>query len=184
VSLAVDPDGRPALTYYDDRAGDLVFASFDGKRWNLERAVSKGDAGKFSSLAFDAQGRPHVSFLQQESPTSGAVRYAVRDGKKWVVEDVGTLGDLVLGMTGARRNTSLALDAVGVPHIAFSDRSGLRYAVRSQSGWDVQDVVTAGERPLGQLVDLALDETGTPHLAFYEVAGESPLEGLVAHLRG
>lgn len=41
----------------------------------------------------------------------------------------------------------------------------------------MREVVTAGDRPLGQLVELALDEAGTPHLAFYEVTRESRSRG-------
>ena len=182
VSLAVGPDGRPALTYYDDRAGDLVFAALEGQEWRLETVLSEGDAGKFSSLAFDAAGRPHISFFEQGSETAGRILYAVRDGGGWTIEEIGTLEQVLLGMNGARRNSSLALDAAGVPHVAFSDQGVLRYAVRSESGWKVEDVASAGERPLGQLVSLRLDEAGGPHLAFYEVTGTGPLAGLVIHL--
>lgn len=184
VSLAVNPTTRlPALTYYNDRSGDLVFAGLDGKRWKLETVVSKGDAGKFSSLQFDSRGRPHVSFFQQTGATAGTVRYAVREEGGWKVEDVGTLDDVELGMTGARRSSSLALDARGVPHVAFSDRKVLRYAVRSATGWKVQTIVTARQRPLGQLVSLQLDRTGRPHLAFFEVTATSPeLRGEVVYL--
>lgn len=178
VSLALSPAGLPALTYYDDRAGDLIFASFDGSSWTLDTVASEGDVGKFSSLAFDAEGRPHISFFDDLGGTSGRILYAVRDGDLWTVEEVGVLDNVRQGMTGTRRNSSLALDAGGVPHVAFSDEGTIRYAIRSDAGWDVQEIASAGERPLGQLVSLALDSTGTPHLAFYEAAGR----GLVVYL--
>ena len=182
VSLAVSPDGLPALSYYDDGTGDLVFASFDGAEWNLETVQSEGDVGKFSSLRFDAEGRPHISFFEELGGSSGRVLYAVRDGGAWTVEEVGTLADVRLGMTGARRNSSLALDAQGVPHVVFSDQSVIRYATRTDAGWEVQDIVTAGDRPLGQLVSLKLDGAGTPHLAFSEITNAGPLDGLIVYL--
>ena len=182
VSLAVTPDGQPALTYYDDPNADLVFASFDGSAWSLETVASEGDVGKFSSLRFDAQGRPHISFFEDSGGSSGSVLYAVRDGDAWSVEEVGTLDNVALGMVGARRNSSLALDAAGVPHVAFSDESVVRYATRTDDGWEVQDIVTAGDRPLGQLVSLELDAAGAPHLAFFEVTNAGPLDGLVVYL--
>lgn len=183
VSLALGPDGLPALTYYDDTDGDLVFAAFDGEAWALETAVAEGDAGKFSSLELDADGRPHVSFFQQESETAGRIRYAVRDGGAWSVEDVAPLEDVTLGMVGARRNSSLELGPDGVPRVAFSDRSGAWLATRSGGGWEAEEVATAGERPLGQLVDLELGPDGTPHLAFFEVTSEEEkLKGLVVYV--
>ena len=108
--------------------------------------------------------------------------YAVRDGGSWTVEEVGTLDDVSLGMTGARRNSSLALDAEGAPHVAFSDQSVLRYATRTDDGWEVEDIVTAGDRPLGQLVSLKLDGLGKPHLTFFEVTSAAPVGGLVVYL--
>ncbi len=182
VSLAVSPDGLPALSYYDDGSGDLVFASFDGAEWNLETVQSEGDVGKFSSLQFDAEGRPHISFFEELGGSSGRVLYAVRDGGAWTVEEVGTLAEVRLGMTGARRNSSLALDAQGVPHVAFSDQGVIQYATRTDAGWEVQDIVTAGDRPLGQLVSLKLDGAGTPHLAFTEITNAGPLDGLIVYL--
>lgn len=184
VSLAVDPrSGRPALTYYNDQSADLVFASFDGKRWARETVVAKGDVGKFSSLQFDARGRPHISFFQERSGSSGTIRYATKTNGKWTIEDVGTLSAYEGGMIGARRNSSLALDAKGVPHIAYSDKSVLRLATRTASGWKSDPVATATKRPLGQLVSLALDRGGRPHLSFFEVTGASGmLEGEIVYV--
>ena len=144
--------------------------------------ASDGDVGKFSSLQFDAEGRPHISFFEDLGGSSGRILYAVRDGGAWTVEEVGTLDDVQQGMTGTRRNSSLALDAGGVPHVVFSDEGVIRYATRTEAGWDVQEIVTAGDRPLGQLVSLKLDAAGTPHLAFFEVTSGGPLDGLVVYV--
>ena len=181
VSLAVGADGQPALSYYNDREGDLIFASFDGSAWSLETVASEGDVGKFSSLQFDGEGRPHITFYEELSGSTGRVLYAVRDAGSWSVEEIGTLDDVQLGMTGARRNTSLALDANGVPHVAFSDQSGVSYATRTDGVWDVSAVATAGDRPFGQLVSLKVDAAGVPHLAFTELTQGGPLNGLIVY---
>lgn len=181
VSLAVGPNGQSALSYYNDGDGDLIFASFDGSAWNLETVASEGDVGKFSSLQFDAEGRPHITFYEELSASTGRVLYAVREAGTWNVEEIGTLDDVRLGMTGARRNTSLALDADGVAHVAFSDQSGVSYATRTDGVWDVSAVATAGDRPFGQLVSLKVDATGVPHLAFTELTQSGPLNGLIVY---
>lgn len=182
VSLAVTPDGVPALSFYNDRDGDLVFGTRAGGSWRLETVASEGDVGKYSSLGIDAQGRPHISFFEQASESAGTIRYGVRDGDRWTFEEVGALDQVATGMTGARRNSALALDPDGVPHVAFTDRGVLRYATRTEAGWDVEDVVTAADVPLGQLVSLRIDGGGTPHIATYEVTGEGPLDGLVFYV--
>ncbi len=62
VSQAVSPENLPALTYYDNINGDLMLASFDGSAWSIEAVATEGTVGKFSSLAFDADGRPHIPY--------------------------------------------------------------------------------------------------------------------------
>ena len=84
-------------------------------------------------------------------------------------------------MTGARRNSSLALDADGVPHVAFSDQDSVSYATRADGGWDVVEVATAGNRAFGQLVSLKVDIAGIPHLAFTELTQSNPLAGLIVY---
>ncbi len=183
VSLALDGDGFPALTYFEASDGDLVFASFDGSAWSMEIVASEGTVGMFSSLAFDAQGQPHISFFETAEATAGIIHYASRDaGGVWTVEEIAQLVDVELGMTGTRRNSAIAVDATGVPHVVLSDRSVLSYAVRGVDGWEVEELVRADGAPLGQLVSFQLGADGTPHLSFFEVTSSGPLEGLVAYV--
>ena len=98
-----------------------------------------------------------------------------------LIEEIAPLESVVLGQTGARRNSSLALAADGTPHVAFADTSGVWYAVRSNGVWDVQQVAEAADRPFGQLVSLALDAADAPHLAFTELIATGPLNGLIVY---
>jgi hypothetical protein len=168
VSLALGPAG-PALTYFDDRAEALVYATRDGSSWTLERVAEGDEAGEFSSLAFDAQDRPHVAFSQE----NGDVLYGVRGAEGWTIEKV----------AGERYPAAVALvlDGRGVPHLAFANREGIRYAVRGAGGWQVQNVGAAAGRPFGSRVSLALDPEGTPHVAFYELTRSQPLRGVVVY---
>ena len=106
----------------------------------------------------------------------------MREGGSGTVEEVGTLDDVSLGMTGARRNSALALDPGGFPHVVFSDQSAVHYATRTEAGWQSEEIVTAGDRPLGQPVSFKLDAAGTPPLTLYEVTNANPRHGLVAYL--
>ena len=181
VALALDADGLPALSYYNDRADEqnLMFARFDGTSWSIEAVETEGDVGKYSSLAFDAQGRAHISYFVQDGPTSGTIRHAVSDGGGWTVTDVAALGAFEFDI--ARRNSSLAIDSTGTPHIAFSDTSGVWYAVLRNGAWETQQLASAGTLPLGQLVSLVLDDNDVPHVAFYEVTRANPLDGTIIY---
>lgn len=182
VSPALAPDGNPAVSYFNDRDGDLMYAEYDGTTWTIETVVAEGDVGKFSSLQIDAQGTPHIAFYKEIDASTGVVQYASRVDGEWQIEEIATLDDVELGMLGARRITSLALGSDGEPRVAFSDRSSLFYAVHDADGWAVEEVVSAASLPLGQLVSLKVDAANAPHIAYYEVTRLSPLSGVIGYL--
>ena len=179
VSLALDPTGSPSITYYDDTDQDLVFASLVDGSWVLERAAEEGNVGKYSSLAYDRQARPAVTFFRQTGATEGEVVLGTRGDDGWSLETVGQLA--AFSEQNARRNSSLAFDSAGRAHVAFSDTEGVWYAVRGESGWETQQIVFA-ELPLGQLVSLAIDADDRPHIAIYEITSAQPLDGSVAYI--
>jgi hypothetical protein len=169
VSLALTAEGLPALTYFDDRADALVYASRDDDAWTLERVATGDESGEFSALAFDASDRPHVAFSRE----NGDVLYAMRRTNGWEIEKV----------AGERfpASVALALDERGLPHIAFANREAVRYASRGVGSWQVANIATAARRPLGSRVSLALDAEGTPHVSFYELTRSKPLRGVVVY---
>ncbi|GMQ98746.1 MAG: hypothetical protein BMS9Abin17_1273 [Acidimicrobiia bacterium] len=179
VALALDPTGSPSLTYYNDADKDLIFAQLGGGSWNLETAAEEGDVGKYSSLAFGPDGQPAVTFFRQTGATSGEIVYATRGDGGWTQETIGQLD--AFSELNARRNSSLAFDSQGRPNVAFSDTEGAWYAVRGDSGWEIQQILEA-DLPLGQLISLALSEDDTPNIALYEVTQQQPLDGSVAYL--
>ncbi|MDH3754127.1 MAG: hypothetical protein OEU32_09680 [Acidimicrobiia bacterium] len=181
VDLQVAPDGSPALTYFLTDAQDLVFASraADGS-WTVEPVDTDGDVGRFSSLAIDGDGAAHISYWHGDT---GEVRYATNAGGAWETTTIDTLEQVEIGFEGARRITSIALDPAGVPSVAYSDLAGIRLAVRGDDGtWTTEQILTAGDRPLGQLVSLEIDGSGALHLAFFEVTGNGPLSGVVGYM--
>jgi hypothetical protein len=179
VALALDPAGSPGLTYYDDRDQDLIFASLDDGAWTLEKAAEDGNVGKYSSLAYDPDGRPSVTFFRQTGSTTGEIVYGTRDTGGWTLETIGEL--TAFSEPNARRNSSLVFDSAGRANVVFSDTQGVWYAVRDETGWETSQIVEAG-LPLGQLVSFAIDEDDRPHIAIYEVTEDRPLDGSVAYL--
>ena len=182
VSLAVDPAGNPALTYFDNNTAQLIYASRVDGVWSLETVDADGDTGRYSSLAFDADGTPHVTYYKTESASSGTVRYAVKTAGTWETQDVDSLSDVRPGFTGARRITSVAIDSTGAPHVLYSDKSVVKYATLAGGQWNISTVLTAGNRSLGQLVSFELDSADTPHITVFEVTSSQPLDGVVAYI--
>jgi hypothetical protein len=167
TAIDINNQNQPAITYHDDESGSLVYAwrSAEGL-WTLETVDDQGISGKFSALAFDADGRPHISYFGELSATSGEVRYAYLDGEAWQIEVVDTIADVKQGPVGARHLTWIRIDGQGQPHIAYNDQRVLKYGWRTAEGWQIETVAEAGEFPFGQLVVFDLDTQDSPHLAY------------------
>jgi hypothetical protein len=185
TSIQLDPSGSPSITYYNDRDQQLEFATFGAGVWSVEVVDDQGDAGRYASLAYDADGAPHIAYYVAESRETGIVRHAWEDASGWQIEDVGRLENVRMGMTGARKITSLAFDPSGGLHLAYTDRDRLIYAQKTDDGWIGQEVVEPGSRVLGQLVELAIDDDGNPHLIWFDAVSLSPsLQGVVFYATG
>ena len=62
TDLALDGEGNPRISYYDETNRDLKYASFDGIRWQTETVDRTNDVGAYTSLALDRYGRPFISY--------------------------------------------------------------------------------------------------------------------------
>ena len=177
TAIAIDPDGKPHITYHDQEHKDLALASRDSG-WSIQTVDSDGDTGLFSSFVIAPDGRFHVSYVTKTSITSGTVKYATKGpgDAGWQISEVDSLDNLTFGFVGARNVTSVAVDSTGNTWIAYSDEKTLKLGILDGSRWRTNVVVDAQDRTLGQLVSLKLDSGDRPHIAYFEVTDKVPLE--------
>ncbi len=182
VSIELDGRGGVGISYFGASDQSLRYAERSAGAtgtWSITTVAADGDTGRYSDLAYDSDGNPHVSYWVAQSSTGGTVRHAWRDGTEWQTEDVGTLSDVQPGFTGARKITAIELDTAGTPHVMYGDKSQIMYAVRAEDGtWSIQEALTS-DGQFGQLVEFALGTDGRPHVTYFEVTNPSPLEGNV-----
>jgi len=174
TSIATCPDGSLAVSYGDGLYfGNLMFARGNAESWT-NTVVARGtmaDAGQFSSLAFDQQGAPHITYNDGQILASLYYASLNLSSGEWefslIDDDTPYTGD-------AGYSSSLKIDAAGHPHVAYisDDPWGLRYAT-SQDGvnWTVTkleelDRTSFFARTYTGL-SLALDSKGYPHISYY-----------------
>ncbi len=175
-SLAMDSSDSPHVAYclknerpdhqdpFPCRA--LKYAWADGSAWQSVLVDADGDAGDGASLALDAEGRPHISYITQY-PDRADLKHAYYNGAAWRIEtvhpDIGSSGGLV---------TSLALDSAGRPHIAYyADQQSdvaLRYAYYDGSGWisTTVDTISPCSWSWSCWIRLAMDGNDHAHIAY------------------
>jgi len=168
TSLALDTNGNPRISHYDDRLPNrgLRYAAWNGSAWDL-RTVHAGGAdvifgvGWYTSLALGADGNPRISYHENYDWVDGDLKYARWNGASWDIQTVDAPG-------WVGTHTSLVLDAKGYARIAYSDESNhdLKYAAWDGAGWVIQTVDRAGD--VGDYASLALDAADQPHIAYLD----------------
>jgi hypothetical protein len=125
---------------------DVHLHTWRDGRWGVETVASGYDA---ADVLQDSQGRVHVLAFEAEGT---GLCYAIRDTSgNWARETVESAG---LG-----EHAAVALDSAGRPHFARGNFTDVTYGVRTESGWQVEDVGRADGRPA-----MALDSQNQPHV--------------------
>jgi len=64
-SLAIDRDGKPAISFYDRKKRCLKLARWKDEKWNIE-IIEGNKVGPFSVLMFDSSNHPVMAYADEE----------------------------------------------------------------------------------------------------------------------
>jgi hypothetical protein len=158
-SLALDGNDAPHIAYAF--GGWLYYIEKTGGVWT-NRSVENVSGGTVNaSLALDASGFPHISY---SSTGVHEQRYAfltsLQPGATWTYEIVDALGTI-------GSSNSIAIDALGNPHVAYENRALdiHKYAVRIGGVWQPETIAATGNVS-GPSVSIDLDSQGDPHVVY------------------
>jgi len=171
TSIGLDASGNPRISYYQEETPEghyallLKYAYFDGKTWYVQTLDHHITRGKFSSIAIDSSGNPHIAYSDQGI---GDLRYTYFDGSVWdnLVPDSHHAENSYLGI-----GNSIALDPSGNPAIAYFDMSKRTVKLTRWNGkiWKTEVVDQLVDVPsYADRVSLKVDSQNVPHVAFYD----------------
>ncbi len=151
-SLAFDAQDRPHISYFDEGAGSVKYAAWDGASWRLETVDTRVRVTGRTTLVLDPEGRPHISFADGIE-----IRYAHSDGVSWHVSSV--------DLSYSDGPNSLALGRDRFPRIAYAWNTGvLRFARWNGSAWLAETVET--DTVIARHISLALDRNDRPSISY------------------
>jgi hypothetical protein len=159
ISLDLDADDYPHISYYDTSEGNMTYAYKDASGWHFDVVDT---LGWYTSLVLDDDGDPHISY--QKSGTD--LRYAHRTDSGWYSETVHSMA------YWDGRATSLALDNNGYPHISYVGFvKELRYAFYDGVNW--YSYTLDSEMAFNDFPSLALDGDNYPYISYYDSEPDS-----------
>jgi uncharacterized repeat protein (TIGR01451 family) len=179
LSLAFDSSGYPAISYLDvsnrvlkfayDRNGNGNFSDTDEIIVADDGGIDSDDVGLYTSLAFDASGKPAISYydwtnrnLKLAYDRNGDGTFS--PGDEITIVDSGFVGEY----------TSLAFDSSERLAISYRDRgnSALNLAYDRNNDGDFLDaneiIIVDSDGYVGMYSSLAFDSVGNPAISYSE----------------
>ncbi len=131
-SLAILPDGSPAVSHFDLLAQQLRYSVRLPIGWRTTVVDADGQVGEYTSLAILPDGNPAIAY---HDIGNGRLKYAWFDGKDWQNTVVDPVAIPAFG-------TSLAIRPDGNPAIAYRDHLAgtLRFAAFDGRDWRAETV--------------------------------------------
>ncbi len=158
------PSTLPANTYIGQKEVVMGYAPKLGQALpqivpapTVQVVDSLGDVGKDTSIAFNKQGNPAISY---SDVTNQDLKFAEWDGTSWHIQTVDAAGSVGTA-------SSLAFDPEGNPAIAYYDsgNKNLKYAHWNGATWNM---VTVNQAYWSYKNSLDFDASGKPVIAYYD----------------
>ena len=172
ADITMDANDNLHMVYHNHAfGGNPTHSSYDGTEWTHDAIPTSGHDGFSTSIALDANGYPHVGFVDGESvgsPSGPGIEYATYDGSMWVVEAIGS-NPQIHHFSG----TSISIGRDGLPIIAYHDSvtSSLMIARSLGYGWSIETVDSDGNA--GWFPSLDLDSDGFLRVAYLRIDSDT-----------
>ena len=161
-SLALDglSSTSPGVSYFNNTDDDLKYGKGNPPT-NLTKIGHDYSAGMYTSLVYDIDNDPHITFLNMGL---GLLQEAYRPSSTWLFRTIDTNHDVGIA-------ASLDLDAGDTPYISYLDDSinELMIAKRNRPSGDWTTKPITGTNEIGSYSAIKIDTEGNGHVAFYDI---------------
>lgn len=165
ADLAIDPQGRPHISYLDQEEQRIGYVWWTGEAWEADTVTTNTGASQ-TKIAVDDHGVPHIAFTAPtDTDSEDELIVASFDGSEWHMSPLLTRSE--------SGSFSLALNSENLPRIAYYDPDAgmLKLAERQHNGqWTFTDVAPTSST--GNTVALAVDAHDRHHIAYRENAAK------------
>ena len=171
--IAVDSENAVHILYCQSPdwlvPGDLRYAVKRDGIWTFTTVVGNGIRGRFPSIAIDSDNNVHASWLDMVNPSQATVQYGFlpTGSSDWQITAIDTLNNVTLGFSDARKSTSIVVDSMRRPRIAYSDNRIVKYATNTNGSWKLNTVIESNTDLYKGLVVLRLDSQDQPGIVFW-----------------
>ncbi len=166
TSLAVDSNGNPYISYYDDNNSETKYAVWQGDSWHTE-TVQSSNGG--SSIAVDSDDIPYLCFSSEVDSMSPELKGAKREQDSWNVRTVDNGTDF----SEVGNSISMKTEKDSYMHFAYTEYFPMEAKFTLKYGyWDGDslniEVVDGREDVYPQQISLAVDSKNNPHISYYD----------------
>ena len=133
--------------------------------WWMDTVDPAGNTGRYTSVAVDSQGWPHISYCREDD--GGSVKYARWTGGEW---EIVTLDEGSGGENGNVLATAITLDDHDCPYIAYAKPPREVICTYWNGEQWMYDTVYTGDGVYGS-VGIALDSQQYPHISYSDGYG-------------
>ncbi|MBI5417583.1 hypothetical protein HZA55_06510 [Candidatus Poribacteria bacterium] len=159
VSLQIDIDGNPHISYINWNEQFLKYAYKDNEGWHIQILDKDPMVGRFSKLQLDKNKYPHIAYYDAKN---GALKYMFFNGSLWKKEIIDIHDEKMVGLY-----ISFKIDKSDNRHISYFDATDddLKYAYYNGTNWQIE--VVDSTDITGLYTYLALDKNNKPYISYY-----------------
>src|SRR5437762_2698295 len=154
-SIALDKNGFVHISYNDNAANTLRYATNSSGLWVATTVDNSGNVAVPTSIAIDSLNQPHIAYL------GGGLKYAHKVGGAWMTEMV----DSTIGF--AEWPMSIKMAAGDFADISYYDGTNFDLKLARQMTNNAWNFTVIDSDTAGEYSSLAIDSAGVLRIAYF-----------------